>query len=82
VEVTDKDNKMPLKGATVVLHPYRAITDERGVAELRMSKGQYKLQVSKAKYLARVLPLEVLSDLATTTELVLEPIIEPGELYY
>lgn len=82
VEVTDKDSKTPLKGASVVLHPYRAVTDEHGVAQLRMSKGQYKLQVSKAKYLARVLPIEVLNDLAITTELVLEPIIDPHELYY
>ena len=42
----------PVKGAKVVVHPYKAFTDERGVAEVRVPKGEYRLVVSGTNYLA------------------------------
>ncbi len=73
IEAVDKDKQTPLKGARVVLHPYRAVTDDRGVAEVRVPKGQYKLLVSRSKYRAIGVPVEVAGDMATTAELDLEP---------
>jgi len=45
VETVDKVSQTPLGGARVVMHPYRAVTDERGVAEVRVAKGAYQLFV-------------------------------------
>ena len=41
------------------MHPYRAITDENGVAKLKVVKGSYKLLVSASKYLATSRTVEV-----------------------
>jgi hypothetical protein len=46
VVAVDAESHAPLKGAKVVVHPYRAITDARGVAEIRVPKGAYRLFVS------------------------------------
>ena len=35
-----------MEGARVVAHPYRAVTDARGVATLRVPAGEYRLFVS------------------------------------
>ena len=39
VETVDSVTQTPLGGARVVMHPYKAVTDERGVAQLRVAKG-------------------------------------------
>lgn len=76
VETVDKVNQTPLRGARVVMHPYRAVTDERGVAEVRVAKGAYKLFVSQTKYLTFGLPVEVTADMTARAELYLEPVLE------
>jgi hypothetical protein len=76
VEAFDKDSYGPLAGARVVMHPYQAVTDERGVAELRVAKGTYRLFVSQTRYETFALPLEVTGDMATKAELSLEPVLE------
>ncbi len=76
VETVDKDTQSPLSGARVVMHPYRAVTDERGVAEVRVAKGAYKLFVSQTRYLTFGLPVEVTSDMTARAELELEPVPE------
>ena len=73
VETVDKVTQAPLKGARVVLPPYRAVTDERGVAEVRVAKGAYKLFVSQTQYLTFALPVEVTADIVARAELDLEP---------
>ena len=50
VEAIDLKSQAPVKGAKVVVHPYRAFTDERGVAEVRVPKGEYRLFVSGKNY--------------------------------
>ena len=32
VEAFDREKQTPIKGARVVMHPYRAMTDENGIA--------------------------------------------------
>ena len=46
VVALDAESHAPVEGARVVAHPYRAFTDQRGVAELRVAAGQYRLFVS------------------------------------
>lgn len=46
VVAVDAGSGVPVAGARVVAHPYRAVTDARGVAELRVPAGAYRLFVS------------------------------------
>jgi hypothetical protein len=76
VETVDKENQTPLSGARVVMHPYKAVTDEHGIAEVRVAKGAYKLFVSQSRYLTFGLPVEVDADMTTRAELYVEPVTE------
>ena len=73
VKTVDRVSQKPLQGTHVVMHPYRAVTDERGVAEVRVAKGAYKLFVSETKYVTFGLPVEVTADMTAKVELDLEP---------
>ena len=46
VVAVDARSRMPIPGAKVVVHPYHALTDLDGIAELRVPKGAYRLFVS------------------------------------
>ena len=46
VVALDAESRTPVEGARVVAHPYRAVTDERGTAELQVPAGEYRLFVS------------------------------------
>ncbi len=46
VVALDAESRTPVEGARVVAHPYRAVTDARGMAELQVPAGQYRLFVS------------------------------------
>jgi len=50
VEVTDQKKGTPVKGATVMVHPFRARTDENGVALLGVPSGEHALYVSGYQY--------------------------------
>jgi len=76
VEVVDQDSRVPLAGAHVVMHPFRAVTDDRGFAELRVATGVYMLFVSQTRYLTFGLPVEVTADMTASAELCLEPVAE------
>jgi len=76
VEAFDTDSQAPLAGARVVMHPYQAVTDERGVAELRVAKGSYTLFVSQTRYETFGLPVDVTGDMTTRADLSLEPVLE------
>jgi hypothetical protein len=76
VEAVDKATQEPLADARVALHPYKAVTDERGFAEIRVAKGTYDLFIAKRSYLTLGLPVEVTADMTARAELDLEPEIE------
>lgn len=76
VEAVDKASQTPLRGAHVAMHPYQAVTDDRGVAEVRATKGAYKLFVSHARFLTLGLPVAVTADMTARAELDLEPVRE------
>jgi hypothetical protein len=73
VEAFDSETQSPIKGAHVLLHPYRAYTDERGVAKLKVAAGRYKLFVSGFKYMAYQEILEVAGDVTAHAVLTVEP---------
>ena len=72
VVAIDMENQTPVKGAKVSVHPYRTFTDERGVAEVRVPKGQYRLFVSGKKYFPFRSDGELKTDVTITAELVLD----------
>jgi len=76
VEAVDQITQTPISGARVVMHPYKAVSDERGVAEVRVAKGAYTLFVSQTGYLTFRLPVEVDADMTARAELSPEPVPE------
>lgn len=50
VLAVDKETQTPIEGATVVVHPYRSVTDAGGRAEVRVPRGAYRLFVSGRAY--------------------------------
>jgi hypothetical protein len=73
VEAFDGDTQTPIKGAHVLLHPYRALTDERGVAKVKVAKGRYTLFVSGFNYIGHERVIDVTSDVRARAELAVEP---------
>jgi hypothetical protein len=58
------------------MHPYQAVTDEHGVAEVPVAKGTYQLFVTQTDYLTFGLPVAVTEDMTVRAELELEPVPE------
>ncbi len=50
VVAVERETGAPIHAAKVVAHPFRALTDERGVAQLRLPKGPYRLFVTGRDY--------------------------------
>jgi hypothetical protein len=73
VEAFDVESNAPIKGAHVLMHPYRALTDEKGVAKVRVAKGTYKLFVSGFNYIAYENVVDVANNIAIRAELAVEP---------
>lgn len=82
VEVIDNDARTSLNGASVVMYPYRAVTDDRGLAEIRAARGEYRLLVSRSKYFASTRSIVVAGDISTTAALDLEPVTNPDDRYF
>ena len=76
VEAFDRESQQPLSAARVVMHPYKAVTDEHGRAEVRVAKGTYTLFVSQTRYLTFGMPIEVTADVTARAELDVEPVTE------
>ena len=76
VEAVDQVSQSPLSGARVVMHPYKAVADEHGIAQVRVAKGAYKLFVSQPRYVTLGLPIEVDADMTARAELYVEPVLE------
>lgn len=69
VQAVDRETQTPIKGARVVMHPYRAVTDENGIAKVKVTRGQYDILVSGSQYMPVCTPVEVAADLITRAEL-------------
>jgi hypothetical protein len=73
VEAFDSETQAPIAGAHVLLHPYRALTDERGMAKLKVARGRYQLFVSGFQYIAYQGIIDVTGDVTARAELSSEP---------
>jgi hypothetical protein len=69
IEAFDKDKQTPIKGAWVTMHPYRAVTDDNGIARVKVTKGRYDIFVSASKYVSISTSAEVTADMITRAEL-------------
>ncbi len=69
VKAVDRANQAPIAGARVVMHPYRAATDDNGIARVRVARGHYDILVSGSRYLPACTSVEVTADMATNAEL-------------
>lgn len=68
VEAVDRKKQTPIRGMHVLLHPFRARTDDTGVAKLAVPKGDYLLLVSGFKYFPYRQSLSVSEDVRVTAE--------------
>ena len=68
-----RETQAPIKGAHVLMHPYRAFTDDRGAATLKVVKGRYTLFVSGLTYIGHESIVDVAADLTVRAELTVEP---------
>jgi hypothetical protein len=73
VEAFDVETGAPIRGAHVLLHPYRALTGDNGVAKVRVAKGTYKLFVSGFNYIGYENVIDVANNLTVRAELSVEP---------
>jgi hypothetical protein len=79
VEAFDTDKQTPIKGARVIMHPYRTTTDENGVAKIKVTKGQYDILVSASKYVPVSTTVEVTADMITRAELDIDLSLEASD---
>jgi hypothetical protein len=77
VEAIDREKQTPIKGARVVMHPYRAMTEENGIAKLKVTRGRYDVLVSASKYIPVSMVVEVKADMITRAELDVDPPWDP-----
>ncbi len=81
VEAIDRENQTPVEGARVVVHPYRTFTDARGLAEVRVPKGEYKLFVSGKNYFPFRSDNEVKTDMKIRAELTVDRELTDTDIY-
>jgi len=80
VRVVDRETQAPLAGASVVMHPYRGVTDESGNAQVRVAKGQHDMLVSGRGHMPVCNGIEVTGDVVVRVELdVDQPWVSPEE---
>ena len=79
VRAADRETHAPIQGARVVMHPYRAVTDENGIAKVRVTRGRYDILVSGSKYLPVCASVEVTADMITSAELDFDEPWEPAD---
>jgi len=65
----DRERQTPVRGAKVVVHPYRALTNDNGIAEIRVPKGAYRVFVSGGDYYPFRHDAEVDADMTIRAEL-------------
>jgi len=81
IRAVDREKQTPIKGACVVMHPYRAMTDGNGIAKVKVARGQYDILVSGSRYMPVSTSVEVNADLITSAELDADqPWVNPEEV--
>jgi len=72
VVAIDMESQTPVEGAKVSVHPYKTFTDERGVAEVRVPEGEYRLFVSGKNYFPFRSDVEMKTDVTIRAELAVD----------
>ena len=81
VVAVDMESQTPVQGAKVVVHPYKTFTDERGVAEVRVPKGEYRLFVSGKKYFPFRSDGEIETDVTIKAELAVDRELSDADIW-
>ena len=81
VQAIDMESQTPVEGAKVVVHPYRAFTDERGRAEVSVPKGEYRLLVSGKNYFPFRSDCEVKTNITIRAELALDLELSDADIW-
>ena len=81
VVAVDMESQTPVQGAKVVVHPYKTFTDERGVAEVRIPKGEYRLFVSGKKYFPFRSDGEIKADVTIKAELAVDRELSDADIW-
>ena len=81
VVALDAESGAPVAGARVAAHPYRAVTDARGVAEIRVPAGEYRLFVSGRRYRPFRFEGDVQADTTIRAELAHEVELSDADLW-
>ncbi len=81
VVAIDKESQTPVEGAKVVLHPYKTFTNERGVAEVRVPRGEYRLFVSGKKYFPFRSECDIEGDVTIRAELFVDRELSDADIW-
>jgi len=73
IEAFDQEMGTPIKGLHVLLHPYRTLTGEDGIARIKVVRGSYKLYISGLKYIPYEDIVDATGDVTLRALLTLEP---------
>ncbi len=82
VVAVDLESHTPVEGAKVVAHPYKASTDERGIAKLRVPEGEYRLFVSGKKYVPFRSVCDVKADVTVRAELAVDRELSDADIWF
>jgi hypothetical protein len=81
VKVIEKESAAPVGDVLVRLGAYRGVTDQSGLAQIRVGKGRYDLHIWKVGYEAPARTVDVDDDLAVEIEAVALPPEDPDALW-
>jgi len=79
VRVVELETERALSHATVVLHPFRAVTNEAGIARMCVAKGEYDLLVSCSRHTPSSTQCSITMDESITVILTPEGLWTPIE---
>ena len=82
VVAVDLERQTPVEGAKVVAHPYKAVTDEHGVATVRVPEGEYRLFVSGKKYVPFRSDCDVTADVTVRAELAVDRELSDADIWF
>ncbi len=82
IVAVDAASQAPVEGAKVVVHPYRASTDEHGMAKVRVPAGEYRLFVSGKNYFPFRHDCEVQADVTIRAELAVDRELSDADIWF
>jgi len=79
IKAVEYETQQPIEGASVVMHPYRALTDSNGVARLNVVKGSYEIVVHSSKRIPVKNIICIEKAYSSVAQLLEDPLIRPIE---